>query len=90
MGKAIFEQKPFNLLGHELKNQFIPNELRRNIYMTDKSIICKDCHHEFIFNESEQAFYKEKGFENEPQRCPDYGTLTRKIAHSVQAQQKSL
>ena len=39
--------------------------------MADKSITCKDCGSEFIFNESEQAFYKEKGFENEPQRCPD-------------------
>ncbi len=38
--------------------------------MADKTIICKDCGAEFIFNESEQAFYKEKGFENEPQRCP--------------------
>lgn len=38
--------------------------------MADKTIACKDCGAEFIFNESEQAFYKEKGFENEPQRCP--------------------
>jgi DNA replicative helicase MCM subunit Mcm2 (Cdc46/Mcm family) len=38
--------------------------------MADKTIVCKDCGAEFIFNESEQAFYKEKGFENEPQRCP--------------------
>ena len=39
--------------------------------MPDKTIICKDCGSEFVFTESEQAFYKEKGFENEPQRCPD-------------------
>ena len=39
--------------------------------MADKTITCKDCNSTFIFNESEQAFYKEKGFENEPQRCPD-------------------
>ncbi len=39
--------------------------------MADKVLTCKDCNAEFIFNESEQAFYKEKGFENEPQRCPD-------------------
>lgn len=39
--------------------------------MADKTITCKDCNSDFIFNESEQAFYKEKGFENEPQRCPD-------------------
>jgi hypothetical protein len=39
--------------------------------MPDKIIVCKDCNSEFVFNESEQAFYKEKGFENEPQRCPE-------------------
>ncbi len=39
--------------------------------MADKVLTCKDCSTEFIFNESEQAFYKEKGFENDPQRCPD-------------------
>ena len=39
--------------------------------MADKVLTCKDCNAEFIFTESEQAFYKEKGFDNEPQRCPD-------------------
>lgn len=39
--------------------------------MADKVIVCKDCNTEFVFTENEQAFYKEKGFENEPQRCPD-------------------
>jgi DNA-directed RNA polymerase subunit RPC12/RpoP len=39
--------------------------------MADKSLTCKDCGKEFVFTEGEQAFYKEKGFENEPQRCPD-------------------
>lgn len=39
--------------------------------MADKNLVCKDCGREFVFNESEQAFYKEKGFENEPQRCPN-------------------
>ncbi|QAT42770.1 zinc-ribbon domain-containing protein [Aminipila luticellarii] len=39
--------------------------------MADKTIVCKDCGAEFTFTESEQAFYKEKGFENEPQRCPE-------------------
>ena len=38
--------------------------------MADKTLVCKDCNAEFIFTENEQAFYKEKGFENEPQRCP--------------------
>lgn len=39
--------------------------------MADKTLVCKDCNEEFIFTEGEQEFYKEKGFENEPQRCPD-------------------
>jgi ssDNA-binding Zn-finger/Zn-ribbon topoisomerase 1 len=39
--------------------------------MPDKTITCKDCGAEFIFSEGEQAFYQEKGFANEPQRCPD-------------------
>jgi len=39
--------------------------------MPDKNLMCRDCNNDFVFNESEQAFYKEKGFENEPQRCPD-------------------
>lgn len=39
--------------------------------MADKTLTCKDCGAEFIFSEGEQAFYKEKGFENEPQRCPE-------------------
>lgn len=39
--------------------------------MADKTLVCKDCNTEFIFTEGEQAFYQEKGFENEPQRCPD-------------------
>ncbi len=39
--------------------------------MADKIIVCKDCGSDFTFTEGEQEFYKEKGFENEPQRCPD-------------------
>lgn len=39
--------------------------------MADKTLVCKDCNNQFVFTEGEQAFYQEKGFENEPQRCPD-------------------
>ncbi len=39
--------------------------------MTDKNLTCKDCGATFVFTEGEQAFYQEKGFTNEPQRCPD-------------------
>ncbi|MCR4944496.1 MAG: zinc-ribbon domain-containing protein [Clostridium sp.] len=39
--------------------------------MEDKTIVCVDCGKEFVFTKGEQEFYKEKGFENEPKRCPD-------------------
>ncbi len=39
--------------------------------MADKTLICKDCGAEFIFSEGEQEFFKEKGFENDPVRCPE-------------------
>ena len=35
----------------------------------DKTLTCKECGAEFIFTASEQEFYAEKGFENEPSRC---------------------
>lgn len=39
--------------------------------MADRTLVCKDCGKEFVFTEGEQAFYKEKGFENDPVRCPE-------------------
>jgi hypothetical protein len=35
----------------------------------DKYLTCRDCGAEFLFSASEQEFYAEKGFENEPARC---------------------
>lgn len=36
----------------------------------DKHLTCRDCDCEFIFTVSEQEFYAEKGFQNDPGRCP--------------------
>ncbi|KLU65269.1 hypothetical protein DEAC_c28210 [Desulfosporosinus acididurans] len=36
----------------------------------DKTLVCRDCGQEFVFSASEQEFYAEKGFTNEPGRCP--------------------
>jgi CxxC-x17-CxxC domain-containing protein len=35
----------------------------------DKTLACRDCGNEFVFSASEQEFYAEKGFTNEPGRC---------------------
>ncbi|WP_053955730.1 zinc-ribbon domain-containing protein [Inediibacterium massiliense] len=39
--------------------------------MADKTLVCKDCGKDFVFTQGEQDFYKEKGFDNEPQRCAE-------------------
>ncbi len=45
--------------------------IKEELGMADRVIVCKDCKADFIFTESEQEFYKEKGFENDPVRCPN-------------------
>ena len=35
----------------------------------DRTLTCADCGSEFTFTVSEQEFYREKGFENDPKRC---------------------
>ncbi len=37
----------------------------------DRTLVCKDCGNEFVFTAGEQEFYASKGFENDPQRCPE-------------------
>jgi CxxC-x17-CxxC domain-containing protein len=35
---------------------------------TDKTLTCSDCGQQFVFSESEQSFYADRGF-TEPRRC---------------------
>jgi CxxC-x17-CxxC domain-containing protein len=39
--------------------------------MQDKTLTCRECGAEFVFTASEQQFYADKGFQNEPGRCPN-------------------
>jgi len=36
----------------------------------DRYLTCRDCGEEFVFSVSEQEFFAEKGFTNDPSRCP--------------------
>jgi CxxC-x17-CxxC domain-containing protein len=36
----------------------------------DKSIVCSDCGATFTFTANEQEFYAQKGYTNDPKRCP--------------------
>lgn len=39
--------------------------------MQDKILTCRDCGQSFTFTVGEQQFYAERGFQNEPSRCPE-------------------
>lgn len=58
--------------------------------MADKTIICKDCGASFVFTEKEQEFYKEKGFENEPQRCPSCRAAKKQQRRSERSGEKTM
>ncbi len=37
----------------------------------DKSLLCRECGRQFTFTAGEQEFFSQKGFTNEPGRCPE-------------------
>lgn len=37
----------------------------------DRELTCVDCNATFTFTASEQEFHAEKGFANDPKRCPE-------------------
>jgi CxxC-x17-CxxC domain-containing protein len=45
----------------------------------DKTLVCRECGAEFTFSEREQRFYADKGFTNEPNRCPGCRAARRAI-----------
>lgn len=45
--------------------------------MEEKTFVCKDCGAEFVWTVGEQEFYAEKGFTNEPTRCPQCRRLRK-------------
>lgn len=38
---------------------------------TDRTLTCRDCNSQFTFTASEQDFYAQKGFTQDPGRCPN-------------------
>ncbi len=46
--------------------------------MADRSLVCRDCGKDFVFTIGEQDFYRAKGLQNEPQRCPTCRTNRRR------------
>ena len=36
----------------------------------DKNLMCGDCGQSFVFSADDQSYHAEKGYTNEPKRCP--------------------
>jgi CxxC-x17-CxxC domain-containing protein len=47
------------------------------VNFVDKSLICADCGTSFTFSADDQAFHQERGFTNEPRRCPSCRSAKR-------------
>src|SRR5262245_26999433 len=43
----------------------------RRVAYTDRTLTCADCGSGFTFSADDQAYHAQKGFTNEPKRCPD-------------------
>lgn len=39
--------------------------------LQDKTITCRDCGREFLFTAGEQQFFAQRGYTNDPVRCPE-------------------
>ncbi|MDP2873567.1 MAG: zinc-ribbon domain containing protein [Bacillota bacterium] len=50
--------------------------------MEDKTLTCRDCGQSFTFTVGEQQFYAERGFSNEPGRCPECRSQRRSTPRS--------
>ncbi len=48
----------------------------------DKTLTCRDCGGEFVFLASEQEFFAEKGFLNDPGRCPECRAVRKQRTRS--------
>lgn len=49
--------------------------------MQDQQLTCRDCGNNFTWTASEQEFYKSKGFDNPPVRCPDCRAKRKQSMH---------
>jgi CxxC-x17-CxxC domain-containing protein len=45
--------------------------------LADKTLTCRDCGKSFVFTVGEQEFYKSRGLQNDPGRCPECRSVRR-------------
>lgn len=55
---------------------------------TDRILVCRDCGKNFIFTAGEQEFYSQKGFLNDPVRCPECRRARKKTRQGNDTRQE--
>ena len=54
----------------------------------DKTLVCRDCGKEFVFSASEQQFFADKGFQNDPTRCHECRAARRNRENPARAERQ--
>jgi CxxC-x17-CxxC domain-containing protein len=60
-------------LGKDLRGPVVQAKEGANLVtdFVDRQLVCRECGQEFIFSAGEQQFFRAKGLQNDPGRCPD-------------------
>ena len=58
--------------------------------LADKTLTCRDCGSSFTFTVGEQEFYKSRGLQNEPGRCPDCRSARRQSRYRGRGQPREM
>ncbi len=58
--------------------------------LADKTLTCRDCGSSFVFTAGEQEFYKSRGLQNEPGRCPDCRASRRQSRSRGRSQSREM
>ncbi|HEX76238.1 MAG TPA: zinc-binding protein [Dehalococcoidia bacterium] len=58
--------------------------------LADKTLTCVDCGKEFTFTVGEQEFYRSRGLQNEPSRCPECRAARRQRRYRGYGQSRAM
>lgn len=59
------------------------SDQEKSVAFVDKQLTCRECGVTFLFTAGEQQFYAQKGFTNEPGRCPECRAARRAAAAAL-------
>jgi len=58
--------------------------------LADKTLTCRDCGKDFTFTVGEQEFYRSRGLQNEPGRCPECRAARRQSRYQGYGQPREM